>query len=849
MPVRNDTPGFQWLMLMAWRDSRRNFSRLLLFGSSVILGIAALVAIYSLGDNLRRNVDLQAATLIGADLEISGNRPPTAEIQHVIDSIQGERSEERSFASMIYFPEGKGTRLVQIRALEGEFPYYGKLETAPSDAQKSFRRHPAALIDRSLMLQYNVKPGDSVMIGELGFVIEGSLLKAPGQTGLSASVAPVVYIPLKYLAQTGLLQKGSRISYNYFIRFSKTVNAEQLVKKIERRLEANGYSYETIETQKLDTGRSFRDLTYYLELVGFIALLLGCIGVASAIHIYIREKIGMIAILRCLGARSSQAFLIYLIQIVGIGTICSVTGTALGTVIQQFLPYLLEDFIPFEFSTSISWAAIGQGFTLGIIISVLFALLPLVSIRKISPFNTLRLSFEHNRPVRDPLRWAVYAMIVLFVYFFMYLQLHDWKKAIVFMLGISAAFLVLAGMSGLLMWLVRRFFPVSWNYVWRQGLSNLYRPNNQTFLLIMAIGFGTAFICTLFFVQSILINRVKLTSSGDQPNLVLFDIQPDQKNELLKIAKEHGLPARPTVPIVNMRLEQVNGLKAADAQEDTTKETSMRLFSREYRVTFRDTLTRYEKVTAGTWRGNAEPASGTIYISIEKGFATRFRLNLGDTLSFNVQGALINTVIGSFREVDWNRIQANFLVVFPKGVLEEAPQFHVFLTHVPSDESSVRFQQTIVKRFPNISVIDLALVLSVLDDIMARIAFVIKFIAGFSIMTGLVVLVTSVLISKYQRIQENVLLRTLGASGKQILLIAALEYIFLGSMAAITGMLLSLGGSWALAHYSFETRFIPEILPIVLILVSICAITVIIGLANSRGILNRPPLEVLRQDV
>ena len=320
--------------------------------------------------------------------------------------------------------------------------------------------------------------------------------------------------------------------------------------------------------------------------------------------------------------------------------------------------------------------------------------------------------------------------------------------------------------------------------------------------MVMAIGFGTAFICTLFLVQSLLVKRISFSASGEQPNIVLFDIQSDQRDKLLQIAKQQGLPIRPTVPIVSMRLEQVNSLKASQAQEDTSKEQSMRLFSREYRVTFRDTITPYEKVVEGTWKGNVDSA-GTIFISIEKGFASRFNLKLGDTLHFNVQGAMVETVIGSFREVEWYRIQANFLVVFPKGVLEDAPQFHVFLTHTPTQDASVKFQQETVRRFPNISIIDLALVLRALNELLDKIAFVIRFIAVFSIITGLVVLISSIRISRYQRMQENVLLRTLGASGKQVLWITALEYFFLGSMAAATGIIIALLVSWALAHFIF----------------------------------------------
>ncbi len=235
-----------------------------------------------------------------------------------------------------------------------------------------------------------------------------------------------------------------------------------------------------------------------------------------------------------------------------------------------------------------------------------------------------------------------------------------------------------------------------------------------------------------------------------------------------------------------------------------------------------------------------------MYVSLEERFAEGNGIKVGDTLHFNVQGALMTTLVGSLRAVDWNRVQTNFLVVFPTGVLEEAPQFHVLLTKVPSAAASARFQQALVKQFPNVSIIDLGLVLSILDKLMDKIGFVIRFMAAFTIITGLVVLIASVLISKYQRIQENVLLRTLGAKSKQIFVITALEYFILGAMAAATGIVLAMGGSWALATYTFETPFTPALLPVVVVFFLICLLTVAIGLLNSRSALNRPPLEILR---
>ena len=841
--------NFPWLLKMAWRDSRRNRSRLLLFVSSIILGIAAMVAIYSLGDNMSDEIDKQAASLLGADLEISSNKQISPGIRKMADSLGDRRSEQQSFSSMIYFSKNEGTRLVQVRALNGEYPYYGVLETVPASAGRSFRNGQAAFVDQTVMLQFNAQVGDTVKIGNLNFVIAGTLMSAPGQTGLSASVAPVVYIPLQWLEQTGLSQKGSRINYRVYFKFDQAVNMEELVNKIEPRLEREGLNYDTVESQKEDTVRSLRDLTQFLALISFIALLLGCIGVASAIHIYVREKINSVAILRCLGARGSQAFLIYLIQIVVIGFIGSVAGAALGTIIQQFLPYALKDFLPVAITTELSWKAIGQGLLLGLVISFLFAVLPLISIRNVSPLNTLRLSFQSLSLFRDPVKWLVYLAILLFIFGFSYIQLKGLQQAIFFSLGVLIAFLILVGIAALLMWAVRRFFPDSWSYLWRQGLANLFRPNNQTTILIVAIGLGTAFICTMFSVQSFLLNRVMLSASGNQSNTVLFDIQPTQKDSVVALARQQGLPIDGTVPIVNMRLERVNDITIETLEKDSSIDMHQWVFDREYRVTFRDSITPTEKITKGKWTGAVNKLSGTVFISLEERFAKNNSIAIGDTMLFNVQGSVIPTIVGSFRAVDWNRIQTNFLVVFPTGVLEEAPQFHVLMTRIPTKEASARFQQLMVQRFPNVSIIDLSLVLSIVDKILDKVGFVIRFMAGFSIFTGLIVLIASVLISKYQRIQESVLLRTLGASRKQIFYITALEYFFLGALAAATGIVLSLGISWLLAKFVFETAFTLQWLPLFIVFVCICVLTVFIGLINSRAVVRRPPLEILREEV
>ena len=847
--VKQSTYSKGWLWKMAWRDSRRSRSRLALFTSSIILGIAALVSINSFRDNLLNDINEQAKELLGADLRINSTIPIREDVLAPFDSALLERSRETYFASMIYFPSTDGTRLVQIRALEGNYPFYGSIETEPSEAADIFRDDRMALVDATLMLQYDVEVGDSVRVGNVAFKIVGELKKVPGQSGISATVAPVVYIPHRYLEKTGLIKKGSRIRYQYFYKSKTSALANEVLESQRIQLDELGINFETVDDRKQSTGNSFNNLGRFLNLVAFIALLLGCVGVASSVHIYIKEKITTVAALRCLGLKGRQAFLIYLYQIGAMGFIGAVIGTALGSFIQSFLPKVFSDFLPIQVSVALSWEAIGQGIIIGVLMSVLFALIPLLEIRNISPLKTLRASYESETAGPDKLKFGVYGLIFLFILGFSVLQIREIAESVYFSGGIFLAFAILTGTGKLIMWAVKKYFPSTWSYVWRQSLANLYRPNNQTITLIVSIGLGTALISILYFIQNLLVSQVAISGGGDRPNMVLFDIQSQQKDEIAEITKDYDLPVVQQVPIVTMRLLEINGITKADVYADSTIKFPDWAYNREYRVTYRDSLINSEKIVDGEWSGAIVEDDGPIQISLAEGFAENMDVKVGDEMTFNVQGAVIKTVVGSLREVDWNRVQTNFLVLFPEGVLEEAPQFHVLVTKVGTNDISARYQQAIVRQFPNVSIIDLTLILNTLDDVLSKISFVIRFMAMFSIVTGLLVLIGSVIISKFQRIQESVLLRTLGANKKQILSITALEYLFLGSIAAIAGIILALIGSWALAVFSFESAFIPNFAPIILLFLSIAMLTMLIGMFNSRSVVNKTPLEVLRTEI
>src|SRR5262245_46992294 len=401
-----------WVWKMAWRDSRASRQRLFLFVSSIVLGVAALMAISSFGVNLSQGLDYQAKTLLGADLVVRARQPFSDGAEQLFRTIGGEQARETSFSSMVLFPKTGGTRLAQVRALEGGFPFFGEMETEPVNATADFRQGPSALVEDGLLLQENAVVGDEIRIGSYTYRIAGRLRKVPCENATAGLLGARVYIPKQYLSQTRLLQRGSAATYKIYFRLPQGVSAEQLAKKLEPdfiRLRLDG---ETVEERKANLGRSLENAYDYLNLVAFIALLLGSIGVASSVHVYIKQKANTLAVLRCLGARSRSTFAIYLIQTSTLGVIGAIGGVLLGLIVQYVLPRLMQDFIPVTIPFFISWASLAEAMITGFGISLLFSLLPLLTLRRISPLLAIRASYEESSDRRRDLwRWLVYTLI------------------------------------------------------------------------------------------------------------------------------------------------------------------------------------------------------------------------------------------------------------------------------------------------------------------------------------------------------------------------------------------------------------------------------------------------------
>ncbi|MGB5819901.1 MAG: FtsX-like permease family protein [Saonia sp.] len=831
---------------MAWRDGKASSRRLFLFMASIILGIAAVVSIQSFSENLEQNITLQSKALMGADFIIDSRQLPNERVRAIIDSLGGADAMEVNFASMAAFPKSGGTKLVRVRGVEGGYPLYGTLETRPPSAANIYQKEGGALVDATVMLQYGLQAGDSIKIGNALLPISGILDAAPGSTGISTSVAPTVMLPYRFIAETGLLQTGSRLEYQYFFVAAPDQDLELLDKNLDPILDAENADLDTHTVDSQRMGRSYGNVSKFLNLVAFVALLLGCVGIASSVHIYIKEKLRVVAVLKCLGATRKQTFLIYLIQIAGMGFLGGLIGTIIGLMLQQFFPIILQGFLPFDVEISLAPQPVVMGLLLGVIMSVLFALLPLMGTWYVSPLEVLRV--QEGSPVKSrTARALIFAGILLFIFLFSYWILRNWSYALGFVSTLVLTFTVLAGIAVLFMKAVKRFFPSSWGFTARQSLLNLFRPNNQTVVLLLAIGVGTFLISTLYFTKDMLLAKAKLEDSADSPNIILLDVQTEQREAVANSITPKGLAVINNIPIITMRMHSIKGRPVNDLRLDSTTAMNKWILNHEFRVTYRDSLIASESLTAGEWTPKSN-SNGPVPISISDNIARDALVVVGDTITFNVQGVLMKTIVGSIRSVDWARMQMNFSVVFPAGVLENAPQFHVLTTNAPDEATSASLQRELVSKFPNVSVLDLRQLLGIIENILNKISWVINFMAFFSILTGIIVLIGSVRTSKYQRIKESVLLRTLGAKSRQILEITALEYLYLGVIGSGLGILLSLISSQLLASLVFETPFIPSWIPFVALLPGITALVLVIGISNSRSVLTSPPLEVLRKE-
>lgn len=757
---------------------------------------------------------------------------------------------------MAVVPRTGGTRLAQIHGVSAGYPLYGVITTNPPGRYRTLQSGPNAVVDPALLIATSGRIGDTLTIGYGRFIISGTLKDVPGTSGLSSAFGPRVYVPERYLPETQLLVFGSTAEYATLLRLQPNTDPDAFAEKFRKRLQTDDINVRTVSEAEQSAVRATQTLANFIGIVGLVALLLGGIGVASGVRAFVSRKIDTVAILRCLGASGNQVLWMYVMQAALMGLAGAAIGAAIGVAVQFALPYAFADLLPVDVHVTAEPVAILTGLVTGGWIALIFAMRPLLALRNVSPLQTLRRDADSDvlkMKWNDLPRLLVNLALVASVLGVAISRAQNAKQGIWLAVSTGAVLLVLSLVAIALAWTARRSLRSGWPYVIRQGVANVYRPANQTRAVMLSLGFGAFLVTTLYLVQNNIVRDLSTSASRSGANLLMFDVQDDQAAPIDSLIRARHFRVMQQSPVVPMRIASINGRTPAQIMADSSRNRRAGwAVRREFRSTYRDSVTSGEKIVAGTWFPAAHSQQpfvpgDTGEVSLDQGVAHELRVKLGDVVSWNVQGVLIPTRVTSFREVTWTRFEPNFFAVFPTRVLSDAPHQFTVLAQVPGATNVAVMQRDIVKLFPNVSSIDLSLVTETIGRIVDKVGTAVRFMALFSVVIGIPVLFSAVSATRRERVRESVLLKTLGATRAQILRILLTEYALLGVLGSITGLVLAFAGAWALVHFMFDVAFSPTLLPAFAIAAVMIVLAMTIGAIAGRDVFRETAMSALRE--
>lgn len=837
-----------WSLVMLAREVRASWRRLLVFLLCITAGVGGLVAVKSFSFNLQRGMAGEARTLMAADLIVRSRAPFTPDEQRALEELRAQGAvivHSRQMISMARSPASGRVQPMSVRAVGDDYPLYGEVLTGSGRPFRQTLADGTVLVQNSLLLKMGLKLGDTLVIGAKSFRIADVIVREPDSPVQAFSLGPRVLMTGRGGDATGLFSVKSRILYSAMVKVPPGRKPAEVADALRGKLPKSFAAVETFDRMRPQAARFLERLTDYLNLIGLTALLLGGIGVAGAVRAFIAQKMDTLAVLKCLGATSGNLLSVYLLLALLIGVCGSLLGVALGFAVQWALPLLLADLLPVEVSLDWPLAAAAEGLAIGTLTTLWFALPPLWAVRKVPPGRVFRRDFEPGAPGRR--RWlgallSPLSMLALAGLLAVW-QAGFTKAAGLFMLGISGAVLSLFLASvGMLLFL--RWIPKPSGFELKQGLAGLYRPGNQTVTVVTSLGLGVLLLLAVFLIQQDLLRQVAANSPADQPNLFFVDIQPAQREDFRQVLAANGISNPLLIPVVRGRVVRVNGrMQIPHEEKNDHRRRHMRT---QFAFTYRGRLNTGEKVVSG--RFAKDPDIPGHQVSLANWYADSAGIKVGDRVTVNILGLEVTATVTSIRKIDWLNRRANFTFVYLPGALERAPAMYVSAVRIDDEEKRVALQRDVVDRMPNVTGFDVAMIFQIVQGFMERIGLVLRFMAAFCIAVGLIVLIAAVATTKFQRIREVVLLKTLGATRGAVARVLALEYLLEGALASVVGALAAGGLSWGLVTFLFQGRW-DFSLPVYLITCAVATLVITAtGLAGSLDVLMKKPLEVLREE-
>jgi putative ABC transport system permease protein len=841
---------------IGWRDLKSAPGKFGFVVLSVAVGVAALVGVRGLSDSFKTTLTGEARSLMGGDLSARIYHQPTDEqtrkIADIVKQNRGTRStivvETLSMASM---PPDPVPLLVTLKAVDpGEYPYYGSIELEPAMSLQQALDGDSAVVAQEFLIRLNARVGQSLRLGGRDFKISAVLTQEPDRMSAGAGMGPRVMISRTALDRTELLAAGSRASHRLLLKLPLDADMAEVRKQVESALP---------DAQVMDfregnpaLNHGLENATTILSLICLVAMVLGAIGVAMAMHAHLEQRMDMLAILKAIGAGSGDLLRIFLLQTLGLGLLGGVLGVGAGLGVMAALPAAFGTLIPMKATLHFPWQSALAGLGTGLLTTLLFCLPPLLDVRAVRPVLVLRRLVE-QRPVgfrgwvakwwARRLQLAIAALVVVALGGVAWELSDSARIGTDFAAVFVVALLVLLALAVALLWglrllldRVRLGLPSSL----RQGLANLYRPGNQSAAVLAALGTGVMLILSVYLMQAQVLREIKETASPKLPNVFLVDVTADEVAGVKKFfAQQPGVRGSlDLLPVVQGRFVSING---RPIEQLKGQHYPMRMLQNA-ELTWSDAPPQGDKITQGAWWSDGTASQ----IAVGEGVARRLNLGVGSGVEVEIGGTVRALNVGAIYRADGQHIGGRVEFVLPSGQLKDQVAMWYGGAHIdPKQVATV--ERGLFAAYPTISVINVADVLQRIESVVDQITFVVRLLAGFSILAGLTILASSIASTRFRRMREAVVLKTLGATRMRIVRTFSVEFSVLGLLAGAVGVVFANVLTQVLLH-RLEVPFRIEWGATAIALIGTAVLATVTGWIASYRILGLRPLEVLREE-
>ncbi|MEJ7861373.1 MAG: FtsX-like permease family protein [Pyrinomonadaceae bacterium] len=834
---------------LTWREIRSSWRRLLFFFLCIAIGVGSVVALRSLIQNLSQAVGGDARELLTADLVINSTNDfsPTdiSKIETIIgaSNIVESRNEaiETSAMARPFDAANQNFSFVELKGIEPPFPLVGNFTLSGGKTfDFTLLENRGAVVAPILLENLKIAVGDKIRIGESDFEIRATFDEEPGGTN-GFRLGSRVFVEKKAFDEAGITRNSGRIRRRILYRTSS--NPTVLVKNLRESLKGTTLTVQSYRETQENLSEQFARTENYLSLTGLLILVLGGVGVWNVARVFVEQKRKSIAVLKCLGANGTRIITVYLLQILVLGFLGSLFGIFLAQCFLWFARVRFNDALPAAMSYNVQISTAWQGVLLGVLISLLFSALPLLQVRTIKPNLLLRDETGEKMRHLDPTRLVFGAISLAGLLGLAVWQAGSFKVGAFFLAGLAVTSFVLYGSAILLTSLLKKV-RIFGSFSLKQAVNSLYRPGNQTRVILLAVGLGAFVVLSVQSLQSNLIREFDFTRNQKLPSLFFIDIQKSQIDELKNILLEGTGEAAEAIPTIRARIALVNGEPFNFEQREVRQQQGQ--IGREFAVTYRPNLDENETVIAGNW-WDANSEMNETEVSVEEGISKNLGVTVGDSITFDVSGRKIPARVVSIRKLDLRNTRTAFVFVFRPGTLEKAPQTFVatVLTKLPETDRA-KLQRNVIDKFPNVQIFDVADIVAAVQKLVNNFVLAISFVGSFVILSGMLILIGSIALTKSQRIYENAILKTLGTKRLTLTAILFSEYGILGVLAGIIGSAFATILSFAVSKYIFDIEWEFDFALTLLGVLITAGLVMLVGAIASFDVLFRKPLGTLR---